>query len=294
MTSTIMNYEPKNKTYNQRFVREEQRTYELRTDGQLAACKRKRFRLIDAFAGAGGMTLGFSKRFGHVFDSVWANDFNNYCVETYNTNFGEHCLSGDIVDILNGSSVKIPEADVVIGGPPCQGFSLLNKNRQSDPRKQLWRPYFEIVERSGAKVFVMENVPQLLGSFEHGEIIGTAEAMGFKVWGDVLCAADYGVPQTRRRAFIIGCKLFDPAFIVPPRKTHFKPNNSIKQLSIPFNPNDFLQEPQEWKTVKDAIEVLPPPEGTTIRNVPPPLDLHFGRTQLSLVGSDIEPSLMRG
>lgn len=281
MNSTIMKYEPKNKTDNHRFVREEQRTYELRTDGKLAR-KRKRFHLIDAFAGAGGMTLGFSKRFGHAFDSVWANDFNNYCVETYNTNFGEHCLSGDIVDILNDPSVKIPEADVVIGGPPCQGFSLLNKNRQGDPRKQLWRPYFEIVEQSGAKVFVMENVPQLLGSFEHGEIIGTAEAMGFKVWGDVLCAADYGVPQTRRRAFIIGCKLFDPAFVFPPRKTHLNPNNNGKQLSIPFNQNDFLQEPQEWKTVKDAIEVLPPPDGTEIRNVPPPLDLHFGRNPTEL------------
>ncbi len=276
-----MKYEPKNKTDNHRFVREEQRTYELRTDGKLAR-KRKRFRLIDTFAGAGGMTLGFSKRFGHAFDSVWANDFNNYCVETYNTNFGEHCLSGDIVDILNDPSVKIPKADVVIGGPPCQGFSLLNKNRQGDPRKQLWRPYFEIVERSGAKVFVMENVPQLLGSFEHGEIIGTAEAMGFKVWGDVLCAADYAVPQTRRRAFIIGCKLFDPAFLFPPLKTHFKPNNNGKQLNIPFNQNDFLQEPQEWKTVKDAIKVLPPPEGTEIRNVPPPLDLHFGRNPTEL------------
>ena len=63
---------PKNKIRNQRFVREEQRTYELRTDDQIAR-KRKRFRLIDAFAGAGGMTLCFSKRFGHVFDSVWAN-----------------------------------------------------------------------------------------------------------------------------------------------------------------------------------------------------------------------------
>ncbi|MBW2357463.1 MAG: DNA cytosine methyltransferase [Deltaproteobacteria bacterium] len=250
---------------------------------QTIARKRKRFRLIDAFAGAGGMTLGFSKRFGHAFDSVWANDFNNYCVETYNTNFGEHCLSGDIVDILNDPLAnKIPEADVVIGGPPCQGFSLLNKNRQGDPRKQLWRPYFEIVERSGAKVFVMENVPQLLGSFEHGEIIGTAEAMGFKVWGDVLCAADYGVPQTRRRAFIIGCKLFDPALVFPPRKTHFNPNNNGKQLSIPFNQNDFLQEPQEWKNVRDAIEDLPMPEGTEIRNVPPPLDLHFGRNPTEL------------
>ena len=276
-----MKYEPESKTGIHLLVREEQCTYELRTDGKLAR-KRKRFRLIDAFAGAGGMTLGFSKRFGHAFDPVWANDFNNYCVETYNINFGEHCLSGDIVDILNDSSVKIPEADVVIGGPPCQGFSLLNKNRQGDPRKQLWRPYFEIVERSGAKVFVMENVPQLLGSFEHGEIVGTAEAMGFKVWGDVLCAADYGVPQTRRRAFIIGCKLFDPALVFPPRKTHFNPNNKGKKLSIPFNQNDFLQEPQEWKTVRDAIEDLPTPEGTEIRNVPPPLDLHFGRNPTEL------------
>jgi len=102
------------------------------------------------------MTLGFSKQFGHAFESVWANDFNDYCVETYGTNFGPHCHGGDIVDILNDPKVKIPEADVVIGGPPCQGFSLLNKNREGDPRKQLWRPYFEIVERSGAKVFVME------------------------------------------------------------------------------------------------------------------------------------------
>ena len=281
MNSPIMKYKPERKTDDHWIVREEQRVYKSRTEGKLAR-KRKRFRLIDAFAGAGGMTLGFSKRFGHSFDSVWANDFNNYCVETYSTNFGGHCLSGDIVDILNDPSVKIPGADVVIGGPPCQGFSLLNKNRQGDPRKHLWRPYFEIVEQSGAKVFVMENVPQLLGSFEHGEIIGTAEAMGFKVWEDVLCAADYGVPQTRRRAFIIGCKLFDPALVFPPRKTHFNPKNNGKQLSIPFNQNDFLQEPQEWKTVRDAIVDLSPPEGTQIRNVSPPLDLHFGRNPTEL------------
>ena len=63
-------------TDNQWLVREEQRVYESRTEGKLAR-KRKRFRLIDAFAGAGGMTLGFSKSFGHAFDSVWANDFAN-------------------------------------------------------------------------------------------------------------------------------------------------------------------------------------------------------------------------
>jgi DNA (cytosine-5)-methyltransferase 1 len=276
-----MKYKQLRKMDHEWLVREEQRLYESRTEGLLAR-KRKRFRLIDAFAGAGGMTLGFSKRFGHAFDSVWANDFNNYCIDTYNTNFGKHCLSGDIVDILTNPSIEIPEADVVIGGPPCQGFSLLNKNREGDPRKQLWRPYFEIVERSGAKVFVMENVPQILGSFEHGEIMGIAESMGFKVSADVLCAADYGVPQTRRRAIIIGCRNFDPAIVFPPRKTHFNLNGNAKQLTIPFNKDDYLTEPQKWKTVRDAISDLPSPEGTEIRNLPPPLDLHFGRNPTEL------------
>ena len=225
------------------------------------------------------MTLGFSESFGHAFDSIWANDFNADCVRTYNANFGDHCVPGDIVDILNDSATTIPEADVVIGGPPCQGFSLLNKNREGDPRKQLWRPFFEIVERSGAKVFVMENVPQLLGSFEHGEVMGTAEAMGFKVWGDVLCAADYGVPQTRRRAIIIGCKFFNPALVFPPRKTHFDPSKGgIQSPLIMTDGNGYLSGGSRWRTVRDAIGDLPSPVGTEIRNEAPPLDLQFGRS----------------
>lgn len=108
------------------------------------------------------MTLGFSKMLGHAFDSVWANDFNADCVRTYRENFGAHCIAGDIIDILNDPATEIPPADVVIGGPPCQSFSLLNKNREGDPRKQLWRPYLEIVERSGAQVFVMSPTIALL------------------------------------------------------------------------------------------------------------------------------------
>jgi len=259
-------------------VREEQLIYERRSDGILVG-KHKRFRLIDVFAGAGGMTLGFSKSFGHTFDSVWANDFDDSCVQTYNANFGPHCVFGDIVDILNDPTTRIPEADVVIGGPPCQGFSLLNKKREGDPRKQLWRPFFKVVEQSRANIFVMENVPQLLGSFEHGEIMGTAEAMGFKVWGDVLCAADYGVSQTRRRAFIIGCKCFYPNLVFPPRKTHYDPSKGGVQTSLlQADGNGYLPSAVKWQTVRDAIADLPPPLGTEIRNEPPPLDLQFGRT----------------
>ncbi len=241
-----------------------------------------KFRLIDVFAGAGGMTLGFSSRFGHAFEPVWAIDFERHCVETYKANFGDHCLCGDIVDILNDPSIVIPGADAVIGGPPCQGFSLLNKKRDKDPRKSLWRPFLELVERSGAKVFVMENVPQLLGSQEYDDIVETAGEMGFKVCGEVLCAADYGVPQTRRRAFILGCKHLDPGFAFPPPRTHFNPGYDGKRTIPVFDDEIYVPDAERWRTVRDAIEDLPGPEGTSIRKIPPPLALHFGRNPTEL------------
>jgi DNA (cytosine-5)-methyltransferase 1 len=84
-------------------VREEQKIYNARGEGILAR-KRKRFRLIDVFAGAGGMTLGFSKAFGHAFDSVWANDVDATCARTHGTNFGDHATCGDIVENSQRSS----------------------------------------------------------------------------------------------------------------------------------------------------------------------------------------------
>jgi DNA (cytosine-5)-methyltransferase 1 len=261
-----------------KILKEDHKIYVGRTGGTLLK-KRKRYRLIDLFSGAGGMTLGFSERFGHLFVPIWANDFNEYCVRTYNANFGNHCILGDINEILNSRNPNIPQADVVIGGPPCQGFSLLNKNREGDPRKQLWRPFLDVVERSGAQVFVMENVPQLLGSYEHGEIMGVAEEMGFKVWGDILCAADYGVPQTRKRAFIVGSKSIDPRLLFPPRKTHFDPTKfASAPRYIDDQTGEYIPHAQKWRTVRDAIEDLPYPAGTEIRNEPPPLNLHFGRS----------------
>ena len=184
--------------------------YRARLQGGLVR-KRARFDLIDLFSGAGGMTLGFTEAFGHTFRPVWANDFNGHACRTYDANFGTHCHDGDIVDLLEDDKHPIPHADVVIGGPPCQGFSLLNKNRRGDPRKELWRPYLEVVRRAQASVFVMENVPQLLGSQEHDEIADEARKMGFKLAWTKLLASDYGVPQSRTRAFIIGCKFEDPA-----------------------------------------------------------------------------------
>lgn len=234
--------------------------------------------LIDLFCGAGGLTLGFTQQFGNNFTPVWANDFNEYAVKTYNSNFkGEHCIHGDIVDILEDPETKIPHAEVVIGGPPCQGFSLLNKDRTGDPRKELWRPYLDVVERSGAQIFVMENVPQLLGSEEYKAIETEAIRLEFKLASGILRAADYGVPQRRYRAFIIGCKFADPNRVFPPKRTHYNPDNGVVKSIFKVN-GDYVSNPQKWRTVRDVIFNLPPPQGTEIRNEKPPLDLHFGRT----------------
>lgn len=253
----------------------EEDIYRARMAGTL--CCELRPRLIDLFAGAGGMTAGFSNLYGHHFQTVWANDFNEHAAKTYNLNFGNHCTTGDIVDVLQDPKTKIPRADVVIGGPPCQGFSLLNKNKDGDPRKQLWRPFMEIVKRSRAQVFVMENVPQLLNSFEREEIFESAHDMGFILQSANLCSADYGVPQVRWRAFIIGCKFADPTDVFPPKRTHYPPENGNRRR---FSEREvsYIPDARPYRTVRDAIGDLPKPVGTEIRFDNSPLDLHFGRT----------------
>jgi DNA (cytosine-5)-methyltransferase 1 len=242
------------------------------------------YRLIDLFAGAGGLSLGFSRQFGNPFRSVWANDFNQAAADSYNANFGPHCTSGDILALLEDAAVVIPSADLVMGGPPCQGFSLLNKNRENDARRDMWRPFMEVVARAGADIFLIENVPQLLGSAEHEAILAHAAGMGFQTASAKLCAADYGVAQSRQRAFILGCRFADPHRFFPPPPTHAKPeqndngkgkgNGFVRSL---FGDHDSRNLPA-WRTVRQVIGELPPPVGTEIREATPPLDLHFGRT----------------
>ena len=170
------------------------------------------YRLIDLFCGAGGMTLGFvGPEFCGEFESIFAIDNDEAAFKTYNHNFHPGWLihrpetATDIEQYLKEDG-RIPEADVVIGGLPCQGFSLLNRNRRNDQRRALWQPFMDVVEESKASVFVIENVKELKGSLEHSEIEKRAAAMGFSVSCEVLNSANYGVPQIRYRALIFGWK----------------------------------------------------------------------------------------
>lgn len=237
---------------------------------------KRKYKLIDLFCGAGGMTLGFvDKRYCGHFQSIFAIDNDLAATQTYNNNFGphDHCVRANIEDWLGAA--KVPAADLVIGGPPCQGFSLLNKNRSGDARRALWEPYLEIVKLSGASVFVMENVPGLLKSPEFIEISAKASELGYEILGSaILNAADYGVPQTRKRTIAIGVKRSDfdlfslPSF--PPAPTYSAPG---KSSNLPA-----------WRTVKEFIGDLPSkPQGTDIRiDEGAPLNLHFGRKPTSI------------
>lgn len=235
-------------------------------------------RLIDLFSGAGGLTCGFVGLSGCPFESVWANDFDADCVDSYNANFGPHCFPGDIHQYLRPGRSVIPPADVVIGGPPCQGFSLLNRQRDGDVRRELWRPFLEVVELSGASVFVMENVPQLLQSPEGDMVRAAAESMGFMTAAAKLCAADYGVPQVRYRAFIVGVRGGSPSEHFPAPRTHCEPERLKTEKTDRLLWPVYVHAPQPWATVRQAIADLPPePCGTELNGRTPPLDLHFGR-----------------
>jgi len=215
-----------------------------------------KYRLIDLFSGAGGMTLGFTDgRFGGGFQSILAIDNNRSAIATYKANLdSKNAVLADLEAWL-AKKPEIPKVHVIIGGIPCQGFSRLNRKREGDIRRTLWQPFMQVVKASHALVFVIENVPDILRSDEFKQITDCAASLRFNIVADVLNSANYGVPQTRKRAVIIGWQsnIRSPKF--PPKPTHG--NN--------------------WLTLRDAIGDLPDPEGTNIRPVDPPLDLHFGR-----------------
>ncbi|SFK75867.1 DNA (cytosine-5)-methyltransferase 1 [Paenibacillus sp. 1_12] len=177
--------------------------------------KDKKLSAIDLFSGAGGMSLGFSMA---GFKILYALDNDPACIETYNKNLGSHGHVGDIYEINKNviealAKQKIEGLDVIFGGPPCQGFSVQRRGENNDPRNQLVMEYIRLVLEVQPKFFVMENVAGLLstrGKPVLKELEQQCEKAGYLIHIQKLNAFDFGVPQVRKRVFIVGEKTESP------------------------------------------------------------------------------------
>ncbi|MHC4574090.1 MAG: DNA cytosine methyltransferase [Planctomycetota bacterium] len=210
--------------------------------------------VIDLFAGCGGMSVGLRKA---GFQNLIAVEWDASCCETFKANINPRILQCAVQEVDS-----FPPCDLLVGGPPCQGFSNLGERVPNDPRRQLWRHFLRAVRDAAPLIFVMENVPPLLKSGEYQEICKQAHKLGYQIEGRVLNAADYGTPQQRKRAFVIGSRIGKPVFP--------KPTNRNPQEEPTFDNTNL----PVWKTVRDATADLPRiPDGT---------NWHIGRNPTSM------------
>lgn len=189
-----------------------------------------KYKVVSLFSGAGGMDLGFIQA---GFQVIWANDFFKEAIDTYKKNIGNHIVYGDITMI---DSKDIPDnADVIIGGFPCQGFSIANIRRNmEDQRNFLYKEMLRIIKDKKPKMFVAENVKGLL-SMENGKVFemikNDFKNLGYYVESKLLNAAEYGVPQQRERVIIIGNRINNS--ITFPQKTHYIDDLGKKEGLLP-------------------------------------------------------------
>ena len=200
-------------------------------------------KIISLFSGAGGLDLGLIQAGNTI---IWANDIDKDAVATYRENIGDHIVCDDIKNI---DISALPNADVVVGGFPCQGFSQANRLRTlEDDRNQLYRFFYNTIKIKQPKYFIAENVKGIL-SLGKGEaikqIVADFEAAGYITSVNLVNMADYGVPQTRQRVIIIGQRvdLGKELRFIFPQPTHSKTGELPK-----------------WVSIKEAIDHFPDPD----------------------------------
>lgn len=222
------------------------------------------YTIIDLFAGAGGLTTGF-----HLagFESLCAIDLEAKALATYKHNYPKTKIvhqdirKVDPSDLRSSLSLKKEELTALIGGPPCQGFSRnipADYRCLDDSRNQLYRTFLEFVKEFRPHFVVMENVPEILKAYNgviRNEITELLEAQGYKVISASLNAANFGVPQTRARAFFMATL---DKLIQFPEPTHYGDLRSDYKTKISDNQLTFLKSNiSSFVTVRDAIGDLP-------------------------------------
>lgn len=204
-------------------------------------------KVVSLFSGCGGLDLGFARA---GFKIMYANDNDPAVWETYEKN---HKIKIDKRSLCDVKSNEIPDADGIIGGPPCQSWSLAGEMRGAkDERGQLFYEYIRILRDKKPNFFLAENVPGIVSRThlpEFKAILRKIESIGYNISYKTLDAKDFGVPQERRRVIIVGYKDSLGLKFVFPEPTHYPPN----QQTIDGKPA------QRWITLKEAIGDLPDP-----------------------------------
>lgn len=201
----------------------------------------KNYNVLDLFCGCGGLSKGFEQAGYNILLGI---DFDKAALETFQFN---HKSSKSLqIDLSTpaafseiDNAVEKKNIDVIIGGPPCQGFSLTGPRNFDDKRNKLYLAVFEAVKHYKPKAFLIENVPGMANLYNGAikdEIIRRFTALGYSVKSQVVCAADYGVPQIRKRLVFVG----------------------LRNTSISFDfPTPYLC-PDEYISCQDALSDLPP------------------------------------
>ena len=170
-----------------------------------------KYNTLDLFCGAGGLSYGFQEA---GFNICLGIDNDEKALETFRLNHhNSKTICGDITKISYEKDIRPlvgdKKIDVIIGGPPCQGMSLSGFRKLDDPRNKLYLSYIRLVSEIKPKAFVIENVPGLVSLFKgqiKDSIIEKFQKMGYSIQFQILCAADYGVPQKRRRVIFVGTR----------------------------------------------------------------------------------------
>lgn len=217
----------------------------------------RRTTVVDLFAGAGGLSLGFIEA---GFDVLIAGDNAAAAVETYRENLGPHAEWLDL-----SGEVRLPPSDVIAGGPPCQSFSSAGRRRDDDHRGTLVRRFAEIIVAQRPRAFVFENVEGFLTAGGGARVLDLLEpviAAGYRVHLRKINAANFGVPQHRKRVLAIGGLGWEPTFPAPTHSAFGAPGARRAASHLPLTP-----------TLDEALAGLPEPSDSPPGEPPD----HFSR-----------------
>ena len=217
--------------------------------------KRPVYKVLDAFAGAGGFSLGFEQAGCRITGAI---EIDNWASSTFAYNHPETKVITEDIRSLNDNKLynrfKDDSPDIILGGPPCQGFSIanINKGDPKDPRNTLFKEFIRLGKLFSPKVLVMENVPNLIKIKTETDMNVTdiiqmeLVNLGYNVYMEILSATDYGVPQIRKRLFIIASQ--KPLNNPFPKKTHDL--NCDELFSLPLK-----KTPTLWEAISDLPEI---------------------------------------